>query len=89
MTFEPDPWNPTDQWSSDPESWESPYADDPFTDDSDSAALTPVAEDPAAPDPDVRFGSGGYSGSYDGIADCWFSSDGYVYAPDGTRVGAH
>ncbi|MEV5414297.1 hypothetical protein AB0K60_36360 [Thermopolyspora sp. NPDC052614] len=38
--------------------------------------------------PEVRFGAGGYSGVYDGVPDCWFSSDGYVYAPDGTRIGA-
>ncbi|MPY63688.1 hypothetical protein [Streptomyces spongiae] len=37
---------------------------------------------------DVRFGKGGYHGTYNGIPNCWFSSDGKVYAADGTCVGA-
>jgi hypothetical protein len=35
------------------------------------------------------FGSGGYNGDYNGVPDCWYSSDGYVYGPDGQRIGAH
>lgn len=49
---------------------------------------TGTGANPAPDGTEIRFGSGGYSGSYNGISDCWFSNDGYVYAPDGTRIGA-
>lgn len=35
------------------------------------------------------FGRGSYHGTYDGIPNCWFSSDGKVYAPDGSCVGGY
>ncbi|HLL47237.1 MAG TPA: hypothetical protein VK399_11045 [Longimicrobiaceae bacterium] len=35
----------------------------------------------------VRFG--GYTSSYNGVKDCWYSSDGYVYDAAGNRVGTH
>ncbi|MFD0212008.1 hypothetical protein ACFVH9_23595 [Streptomyces hirsutus] len=65
----------------------------------DLEALTPaqVAEiiselngnaQPGGAGHDIRFGQGGYHGTYNGIPNCWFSSDGKVYAPDGTCVGA-
>ncbi|WP_433202651.1 hypothetical protein ACQP00_32725 [Dactylosporangium sp. CS-047395] len=38
--------------------------------------------------PEPQFGSGGYHGDYNGVPGCWYSSDGYVYAPDGSRIGA-
>ncbi|GAA3216894.1 hypothetical protein ACFO1B_15695 [Dactylosporangium siamense] len=41
-----------------------------------------------APAVEPHFGSGGYYGDYNGVAGCWYSSDGYVYAPDGSRIGA-
>jgi hypothetical protein len=31
----------------------------------------------------------GYRGSYGGITDAWYSSDGYVYDPAGNRIGTH
>lgn len=36
---------------------------------------------------EVRFG--GYSGSYAGVDNCWYSSDGYVYDQAGNRIGTH
>jgi hypothetical protein len=35
-----------------------------------------------------QFGSGGYHGTYNGVPNCWYSSDGYVYGPDGNRIGS-
>ncbi|MBD0368893.1 MAG: hypothetical protein ICV53_22645 [Flavisolibacter sp.] len=43
-------------------------------------------------DPDVHIDEpkfGGYSGSYSGINNCWYSSDGYVYDAAGNCVGTH
>lgn len=32
---------------------------------------------------------GGYSGSYAGIDNAWYSSDGFVYDAGGNRIGTH
>ncbi|WP_159029079.1 hypothetical protein [Streptomyces viridochromogenes] len=32
---------------------------------------------------------GGYTGEYDGVKNCWYSSDGYVYDSAGNRIGTH
>lgn len=99
MTFPDDPYGGDafdanscvpDVTGMDPVLQDDPYAIDTYY----SGTSTPDATGTGMPDgtggsPEVRFGSGGYSGSYDGISNCWFSSDGYVYAPDGTRIGAH
>lgn len=45
-------------------------------------------EDVSGANPEIQFGQGGYTGGYDGIANCWYSNDGYIYAPNGTRIGA-
>jgi hypothetical protein len=46
-------------------------------------------QEPGDLSPHFAGDGGGYSGDYNGVPGCWYSSDGYVYAPDGARIGAH
>ncbi|WP_370949828.1 hypothetical protein AB5J62_20095 [Amycolatopsis sp. cg5] len=46
----------------------------------------PITTD--VPDPSFNH-PGGYHADYDGVADCWYSSDGYIYDSSGNQIGTH
>ncbi|MEW5928786.1 MAG: hypothetical protein AB1941_15095 [Gemmatimonadota bacterium] len=51
-----------------------------------SDGVSEQSEAAVSPGDDVRFG---YSGSFGGVSNCWYSSDGYVYDAAGNRIGTH